>query len=229
MGKGKSNINKSSHKASVGEEKVLTSTGEIDLTGMPLVYGEKDPYLTGAGRATIEAFEAKKKGAKVENILLIDENGNSIYEKRGGRNSVGSPIYYNQQSVALSHNHPRYQPGEEGLLSGTFSNADLLNFVKYDKQITKRAVGKEGTYSISKTSSFDKTGFATFAKASSKQHVSTYRDEARRIQQSFKDKSISWSDYSAGIDKAFNQMLINCHNDLLANQEKYGYHYTLEK
>lgn len=224
MGRGSS---KAQNKAGggVGLSSIPNGRGGTIELDSPLTYGEKDAALTGKERATIEAWEDKRRKNKIEYALLLDENGDVVAENKGGRGSVRSTLYQLNQTKTFTHNHPREQ---ESLLGGTFSDSDLINFANNTKNTTKRATAKEGTYSITKTSGFDSTGFRSFVKESTGANLKEYKDAVKQTASNYKNKSISLDDYYKANDKAFNNMLLKCHNDLLNNQKKYGYNYTLE-
>ena len=204
----------------------------IDLTEMPLVYGKKDTAMNKAQRATIEAFEAKRVVRQTEYAMLVDAQGNStIPYSAGDIKGTSSHVNINSQfwnnAEVLSHNHPR--KAADAVLGGTFSDADLTQFSSHKNCKTIRAAAAEGTYSMSKTANFNKAGFDSYVTNSSKQHYGTYKRAAGKLGSDYKAGKISYGTYSQGNDKAFNQMLVSLHNDLLAGQKKYGYTYTLEK
>ncbi len=58
---------------------VVTQGGQtLDLSSMPLVYGDKDAAITGAVRSVLEAQEQKRSKAKIEYGIITDANGNII-------------------------------------------------------------------------------------------------------------------------------------------------------
>ena len=203
----------------------LNDGGTIEL-GSPLIYGGKDPALSGDIRSKIEDWEAKRRKNKIEYATILDENGNVVSESRGGKGSVKTSLSARMtENSVFSHNHPR----EEGdVLSGTFSDADLRNFARFN-QTTYRATGKEGTYSISKSSNFDAEGFTKFVNKTESQHMSTYRSKHKELTSDYVNGKITYSETVSKQRKLFNEYLVNSHNSLLENQKTYGYTYTLEK
>ncbi len=191
-----------------------------------LQYGKKDPGLTGLGRKNIEDWEKKRVKNKVEYAFAVDGNGNPVgREIRGSKGSVRSPwSYHNQDNGAFTHIHPR----EGGMLGGTFSGADMVNFAN-GRSKTSRAAAKEGTYSISKNSNFDAGGFKSYVKTAE----SNFRNNANKLVKNasadYRTGKISYSEYVKQANKAFNTALVSLHNDYLAGQRKYGYTYTLEQ
>lgn len=95
--------------------------------------------------AKCREIEAKTVNRKTEKMSIIDEDGNVILEKSGGRGSVSISARegYAMDRQIVTHNHP----GEFG---GTFSGADVKVMVDYHLQGI-RAVAKEGTYSLERT------------------------------------------------------------------------------
>lgn len=89
--------------------------------------------------------EAKTVNRKTEKMTVIDDDGNILLEKSGGRGSVsfGAREGFILDRQTITHNHP----GEFG---GTFSGADIKVMVDY-KLKAIRAVAKEGTYSLERT------------------------------------------------------------------------------
>lgn len=203
----------------------ISATETIDLSTCPLVYGKKDPALTGAARKSLETFEAKRVTAKIEYSEFVMNDGRVISSNRGGKGSVSAPLSARMTADAMSHNHPR----ESGIIGGTFSDADLGLWGQFN-QTTYRAAAKEGTYSISKNA----TGF--HGRTLVKDYKAYVKAETKKAKQKQKD---AISDCANGkislkqcIDaqvRANNEMLVSYHNFLLNGQQKYGYTYTLER
>ena len=226
MGRGSS---KTSGGGGITVTSVVTQGGvTLDLTNTPLVYGAKDSMVTGAERQTLEGQENKRLTAKIEYGLMVDGNGNVIdQEYRGGKGSVSIPYRVNNTPGAtLTHNHPRGS-GEEGCLGGTFSSADLKNFENY-RYKTIRASAAEGTYSLSKTTKFDRTGFTNHAISVNKAAKAKKNAGYKQVENDYYSGKINYSQYKTGRTRVFNEFLIDIHNGLLAGQKQYGYVYTLE-
>ena len=206
----------------------VQSGNTVDLSDTPLVYGKPDATITGAQRKTLEEQEKKRLDAKVEYGMIVDENGlQRGMEKRGGKNSVKMPYsYFEIENATMTHNHPR-GIGEENNIGGTFSSEDLDSFTKH-KIRTMRASAAEGTYSISKTNKFDANGFDAFQKKVSSDAFTTYKKAAKEVKNQHSNGSIDAKTANGKIDKLFNKMLVDVHNELLSGQKKYGYTYTLE-
>ena len=201
---------------------------DIDLSGYPLKYGGKDPHLSGAHRDKIEAFEREKVKRKVENALILDKDGNQTYTGRGGKGSVRTPTSAWKEGGVMTHNHPRSDPTDKGLLGGTFSLADARSFIKNPVK-TIRAAASEGTYSMSKTDKFDARGAAAhFSKADA-----TFRTNLKKtgteLANKYRNKEITYSDYLKQHNDAFNKELVALHNTYADGASKYGYTYTLER
>lgn len=210
-----------------------TAKGELRLPdGSPiefdgdLNYGQNDPTLSDVTRKNIESWENKRRKNKIEYAFSVDGEGNQIGpERKGGKGSVGVPIYYHDtDNATFTHIHPR----SDGMLGGTFSGADLRNFANY-KNKTVRAAAKEGTYSISKGKNFDKKGFAEMVRKADAEFTSSQRKAAREIDAKYRDGKISYDKYAKARAKEFNTGLVKLHEFYRQNQTKYGYIYTLEK
>lgn len=95
--------------------------------------------------AKCREVEAKTVNRKTEKMTIIDDEGNILLEKGGGRGSVsfGAREGFVMDRQTVTHNHP----GEFG---GTFSGADVKVMVDYHLKGI-RAVAKEGTYSLERT------------------------------------------------------------------------------
>jgi hypothetical protein len=201
----------------------------IDLTQIPLIYGQKDSALSQAERASIEAFENKRYKYKTEYGYAIDENGDLIgNEVHGGKGSVRVPTRIMTQAKTFSHNHPRGK-GEEGLLGGTFSDQDLRTFSKNNNLKTMRATALEGTYSISKGANFDSRAFNSFAQSVSQKHMATIKSTYNSLYKQASNGKLSRSEYYSKCHAAFNKGMVAIHNDMLGGQKQFGYFYTLEK
>jgi hypothetical protein len=197
-----------------------------DLKGIPLIYGANDAAVSGNLRKTLEAQEKKRAKNQTEYALVTDANGNVIgTERHGGKGSVtlqGSQITYGK---VFTHNHPR-SGKETGYLGGTFSDTDLRVFSKTNFT-TMRASAAEGTYSMTKTANFNKSGFDSYVRSITKQRQSEYTSSVNKLMAQ-NNGSMSYGQYRAAKTKAFNAWMVSFHNDLLAGQTKYGYTYTLE-
>lgn len=207
---------------------VTTQGGNVlDLSSMPLVYGQKDPAVTGALRQAMEAQEKKRADAKIEYGLGVRADGSTVSkEYKGNKNScpVPSPVF--DIATTFTHNHPRGK-GEEGLLGGTFSQADLKIFGN-KKVKTFRASAAEGTYSISKGQFFDRLGFFHYQTNLSNTEMKAHSSRKSSYLKDVANKKITYDQYIKKCDSSFNKMLVNVHNGLLAGQKTYGYTYTLE-
>ena len=202
---------------------------ERDLKETPLKFGEKDPALAGASRKTVEDWENKRYKNKIEFSQFSMDDGSVYEENKGARNHVGATPGARRTADVLTHNHPRYGYGEEGYLSGTFSNGDgdLDNFCRFNQR-TYRATGKEGTYSISKGKNFDSKLAGEYGKAM-RSHEAEYDATMSNLRKQLKSNQITYTEQSAMAKKAFNKWMVQNHNWLLANQKTYGYNYTLER
>lgn len=206
-------------------ELVLPDGSKIEFDG-DLTYGNKDAALNPATRAAIEQWEAKRVKNKVEYAYSVDENGNPIWrEVKGTKGSVRTPrMMHDTENATFTHIHPR----GPGMLGGTFSSADLYNFANFRNK-TERAAAKEGTYSISKTAKFDKSGFKSMVATADSNFNKEMRAANRRLTSDYGAGIISYSQFQTEYAKAFNTALVNLHNEYLGGQKKYGYTYTLEK
>ena len=221
----------------------LSNGDKVEFEGK-LTYGKKDKTLSAGTRKLIEAWEKKREGAKVEFAYSVDKDDNEIGEKRGGKNSVTTPVRFHQFGATFSHIHPRDPKYERDVLGGTFSTQDIKTFTKTKEQ-TCRAAAKEGTYSISKHrgGTFDGTGLLSYIqnaeqKAKAKRRA-TNAKESKKLNQALKDyhaKKIdrktydkAYKEYQKNVTKAFNTFLVDMHQALLDGQSTYNYDYTLER
>lgn len=222
MGRGRSGLNASNGFQRKGATSFTDGTAVIDLSDSPLRYGKNDTALDGARRASVESFEDKYRDAKVENGATFDANGLITEQMRGGKSNIKTTVAKYDAADTYTHNHPR----EAGLLGGTFSEADLDNFATYNVR-TVRAATKEGTYSISKGSSFDAKGFQSYY---TKEFARIKKESNKAIGDLNKRvNTMDYDDYSRAYDKAFNKTLVDLHNVLISGQKQYGYTYTLER
>lgn len=209
-----------------GVKSITLPSGEKIELDSPLKYTGKDPYITGDIRDKMEVWEAKRRANKIEYSTILDENGNVVCENKGGKNSVRTLTRDRMTPNSyFSHNHPR---DEAGVLSGTFSDGDLRNFATY-KQITYRATGKEGTYSISKTNNFKAAEFMSYIRQSNSQLSKEYKNSVNQIISEYRNGKLDYKQTISKTNAAFNEWMVKTHNDLLANADKYGYVYSLER
>ena len=203
----------------------LPDGSKIEFDG-ELHFDGDDKTLKGQARKSIESWEAKRRNAKIEYAYSVDGDGNQIdNERRGGKGSVrSSRAMHDTENATFTHNHPR----GDGMLGGTFSDADLKNFANF-KNKTCRATAKEGTYSISKGANFDQKGFLSMVRESNSKFDTTVNKISREYGNKYRNNEINYNQYLLGVGKAFNTALVQLHNDYRNGQKKYGYTYTLEK
>lgn len=212
----------------------------IDLSEFPLDYGSPEP-LSSRERAAVDAFEQKRYKNKIEYGTLITIDGKALIEKKGGSGSVSMPSYLYARASVMSHNHPRGK-GEEGMIGGTFSDADISVLGKTNIY-TIRATALEGTYSMTKAAGFDSKGLLSYYKTADKQYDAVYKaniDKARNAYNTVRqavldgkatmaDHDAAYKQYRAAESHEFNRYLVSMHNALLKGQKQYGYSYTLER
>lgn len=160
MGTGRSGID--NRMATNAKNKVVVQSGDEISLDSPLIYGQKDAAISGDVRTALEAQETKRLKAKTEYGLMFGKSGEPVMsEVHGGKGSVSIPheAFLIKDGI-FTHNHPRGK-GDEGVLGGTFSTADMKIFAETPTR-TMRASAAEGTYSITKTLSFDKAGFNSY-------------------------------------------------------------------
>ena len=205
-------------------ELVLPDGSKIEFDG-ELKYSGKDATLTPEARKAIEDWEAKRGTAKVEYAYSVYDDGTPVgKEVRGGKGSVRTPYGYHGDGTTFTHIHPR----GDGMLGGTFSQADMNNFANCGGKTT-RAKAKEGTYSISKTSNFDAKGFKSYVYKAQADFTASQRSAAKTLANDYRSGKIDYNQYLAGSAKAFNTALVSLHNAYSAGQKTYGYTYGLEK
>lgn len=203
----------------------LPDGSKIEFDG-ELHYDGDDGNMTGATRQAITTWENKRRKAKIEYAYATDANGNPIgKEIRGGKGSVRTPIQYHATNGGtFTHIHPR----SDGMLGGTFSDADLRNFANYSQK-TFRAAAKEGTYSISKGANFKPTEFKRHVAQAQRDFKAAYQKRANAVYADYKAHKITYDQYKLLNAKAFNTSLIELHEAYRSKQKDYGYTYTLER
>lgn len=221
MGKGSSGRDSSGTARSV-----LDNDGsKIDLSDSPLRYGKNDNSISDSVRKNVDEFEDKRRDSKVEYAHLVDANGNTTADRKGGKTSVKTSSADWKKSVLFTHVHPR----EAGMLGGTFSEQDFFPFAATPSVKTMRAVAKEGTYSVSKGSNYDAAGLQLYFHAEKLQLRNALVNVVNKLNAQYKSGAIDYLAYNQSYNKEFNKYLVGMHNVLLAGQKQYGYTYTLER
>ena len=211
------------------KSKITTQQGQtIDLDS-PLVYGKLDNAISAAQRSVLETQETKKLKSIHEHAIVVDAQGNQITpEMHGSSRGMRIPVgVMNTPDGIFTHNHPRGGKDEKDLIGGTFSGADLNTFATSGIK-TIRASAAEGTYSMSKGPKFNSSAFQAFAKSAERKSTAKFKANDMALAQDMYAKKIDYNTYKAQRAKAFNNMLVDFHNTLLAGQGQYGYTYTLE-
>lgn len=182
--------------------------------------------LSGKMLETCQAVEAKTVTRKTEKMTLVNENGDIILEKGGTRGSVYFGDYEASlmgPGVTLTHNHP----GEFG---GTFSGADVRVLTRNDLRAI-RAVGKEGTYSLEKTSRTMGLKASAFNDEYSKlsdQVVQNLTSEKKVWQRKAKKGLVTVEDANRHLAEYRNSECNRMHDWLVQNAAKYTYNYVFE-
>lgn len=197
----------------------------IDMSHAPLKYGKHDRTMTTPVRDAVDRFEEKRMRNKIEYGCLVDERGNVISERKGGKGSVRMYNRDYEKAVVMTHIHPR----EAGMLGGSFSREDIDALIKFPKLMTMRAVAKEGTYSLSKGKGFNSTGFQKYFSTHYDQNRAEYSRKAKALTADYRAGKIDYSTYSKAFDREFNKYLSDNHKMILDGQKKFGYTYTLER
>ena len=197
-------------------------------------------------------FEDKRRSSKLEYNMVTDAKGNVIETRKGGKTSVKVSVNALNKGYVYSHNHPRE---DDGVYGGTFSAADMNSFLKYNI-LTFRAVSKEGTYSITKTTDLEwdynlrgklLTEYAKFessvqatlhkeadnAETKCNNAISKNKSDLKSGKITFSEyldrNNVAQSQFANEVVTANNKMLTSLHNWLLNNQKTYKYTYGLHK
>ena len=194
---------------------------------------EEKPSSNNQGKSTLsqktldkcKEVEAKSVKRKTEKMTVIDDDGNILFEKSGGRGSVRFSIADAMQmnGKTVTHNHP----GEFG---GTFSGADINVFTKYNLR-SIRAVAKEGTYSIETTSKVTSSGSKEFANEFSKRSNAVNQQlkaNHSRLSPKVRNGELSVDDANKQLREKRTALCNEQHEFLKNNAEKYGYRYSFE-
>lgn len=198
-----------------------------------LTYGENDPHVAGDTRSKVEDFENKRRNAKIEYNMSVDNKGIIRDMNKGGPHSCSVSLYWLDSAVSHTHIHPlgkvakgfdvRYEMG------GTFSVKDLDNLVK-TRCSNYRAAAAEGTYSISKLPSTNGKGLVMAYQQAYDNIIADFADRISKLNTRYlQSTSMPYDDYLKEYSSEWSTALIQLHNWLLSNQSKYNYYYTLER
>ena len=219
---------------------VETALGRTVHLDSPLIYGDKDAIFHDGGydnyiRGKVEASIAD---LRTERPWYWDSYGEGTGTfVRGDEDSARTSFTRSQAQsvVGMTHNHPRMSQGDDEVLGGTFSSGvngggDMNNFCSqhFPNYTTMRAGAHEGTYSISKTSNFRRSLGSQYTRASNRNYAAAF-EGFDAIRRQWRSGNMSDSDFYSQKARRMNNWLVADHNWLLANQDKYGYTYTLER
>ena len=207
---------------------VVQSGDEVDLSQYPLEYGENDPAMSDEERKLVSDFEEQHRGRKSEYAQILDDQGKEIHTAKGGKNSCRLPMWAIMKAKILTHVHPRGK-GEEGLLGGPFSDADMKIFAHNAGMQTIRASAEEGIYSMSKGADFDAKAFRSWFKAQDKAAQAQHSADVNQVYADYRAGKITLTEAQQGSKDAFNKWMISAHNTLLQGQSQFGYTYRLER
>ena len=168
----------------------------------------------------------EKKSVQLQNekMTLVNENGDIVHEKRGGRSRIHFDVYDEAMmgdNITLTHNHP----GEYG---GTFSGADVSTLAHFNLRAI-RAVGVEGTYSLERQSNTTAKQTATFSmdyKALAKDVDNSLTAQRNMMQAKVNNGAISVEDANRHLANHRNKECDRMHNWLIQNAAKYNYNYV---
>ena len=176
--------------------------------------------------ATCQKVEAKSVTRKTEKMTLVDDDGNIILEKSGSRGSVrfgGYEQAHMGPTVTLTHNHP-------GDFGGTFSGSDVNTLAKYDLRAV-RAVAKEGTYSLERTSEATAMQAMTLNRDYGKLSNKTTRNlksEFSKLQDKVWSGEVSTDDANRQLSEYRTSLSNKMHDWLSQNAASYGFNYVFE-
>ena len=176
--------------------------------------------------ATCQKVEAKTVNRKTEKMTLVDDDGNVILEKSGGKGSVrfgGYETAHMGPTVTLTHNHP-------GDFGGTFSGSDVNILAKYDLRAV-RAVGKEGTYSLERTSQATAMQAMSLNRDYGKQSNATIRNlksEFKKLQDKVWSGEVSMDEANKHLAENRTKQANKLHDWLSQNAASYGFNYVFE-
>lgn len=175
---------------------------------------------------TCQSVEAKTVSRKTEKLTIVDEDGNILLEKSGGKGSVSFGAkegFLMNDTTTVTHNHP----GEYG---GTFSGADVSVFVDYRLKAI-RAVGAEGTYSLERTSKVNSNtayDFNQAFKARSNNVNDTMRKEYKTMKSKVARGEVKVDDANQHLTDKRTSLCNDQHEWLTQNASKYGFNYVFE-
>lgn len=176
--------------------------------------------------ATCQKVEAKSVTRKTEKMTLVDDDGNIVLEKSGGKGSVrfgGYETAHMGPTVTLTHNHP-------GDFGGTFSGSDVNILEKYDLRAV-RAVAKEGTYSLERTSKATAMQAMSLNRDYGKQSNATIRNlksEFKKMQDKVWSGEISMDEANKHLAENRTAQANKLHDWLSQNAASYGFNYVFE-
>lgn len=216
----------------------------------PLVYSDKKQTLPDKSNTQIISFENKHTGSKREHSIFLMDDGSIVETNTGGKTSVSASLGARQKADIMSHNHPN---PVEGALGGTFSGADLNNFINFGQHMY-RASAKEGTYVISMNTSdpsYTRTNalnllnqYQSLEKQQNRQYKKLQKqwmsETSQEISNIYSNKKLSSAEKSKKINEANNKFmekqrdlanknLIEAHNWLIKNANSHGFTYGLER
>lgn len=105
--------------------------------------GSGSAGVTAAQNKTIDRLAKRTRDLKNEQYRVVNENGEVVLEKKGGRGEVSATVGEKRQYLSGAvtiHNHPD---------GGTFSDADLNEFGFGARQLV--VATPEGTYKLTNT------------------------------------------------------------------------------
>ena len=171
-----------------------------------------------------QGVEAKSVKLQNEKLTLVNENGEVVHEKRGGKASVSIDDYTKAmmgENVTLTHNHP----GEFG---GTFSGADVNVLTKYNLRAI-RAVGVEGTYSLerkSNTTGLKASYFNQAYKTLADDVDSSLRAQHKLMRAKVNGGAMTVEDANRHLANHRNKECDRMHEWLIQNAGKYNFNYV---
>lgn len=171
-----------------------------------------------------QGVEAKSVKLQNEKLTLVNENGEVVHEKRGGKASVSIDDYTKAmmgENVTLTHNHP----GEFG---GTFSGADVNVLTKYNLRAI-RAVGVEGTYSLerkSNTTGLKASYFNQAYKTLADDVDTSLRAQHKLMRAKVNGGTMTVEDANRHLANHRNKECDRMHDWLVQNAAKYDYNYV---
>lgn len=185
-----------------------------------------DRGMTPAQREKILPFENRRSNNKIEYAMVVDKDGNVLFEKKGGSRSVSVPITSRAIDGVLTHNHPMTESVASGsrfyaAIGSPFSRQDVEGAI-YQNLAEVRARTPNYVFSMRRRGN----SWGISRQAFSSEYQRLYRDRLTAAREYYRAQDLTPKEKAERLGR----VNVNLYHTMMKElAKKYGFIYTRTK